>query len=184
MYHVPFEWTMGGGWILDVTVTLPDDRGVATEQFELFVGAISEESIVNQGDKDTAEMDHDAMDGMSADIQIHYMPDNDPALAGDASVLVMLTSSDGTPIDDATVSVHANMPEHDMMPVTGESDEGIKGRYTVPVRWTMAGEWRVDLTVTLSDEEDMTQTYTQQVVMPEDATDGMNDMSEHDHSGS
>lgn len=63
MYHVPFNWTMGGGWILDVTVALPDNAGIASAQFELFVGAISEHSIINQShsdaDSDMAEMsDH------------------------------------------------------------------------------------------------------------------------------
>lgn len=47
-YRVPFVWTMGGGWILTVTATLPDDRGVTTETFELFVGAVSRDSIINQ----------------------------------------------------------------------------------------------------------------------------------------
>jgi len=182
MYHVPFEWTMGGGWILDVTVTLPDNKGIATERFELHVGAISEDSIINQGDTDTAEMDHSAMENMDSDplpINIHYMPDNDPALAGDATVVVMLTTPDGLPIDDATVALHADMPAHDMMPVTGTSGEGIKGRYNIPVRWTMAGEWNVDITVTLSEEQEVTQTYIQQVVMPDDSDGEMADMSDH-----
>jgi hypothetical protein len=48
VYAVPFEWTMGGGWILDVTVILPDNRGIATARFEEFVGAVSSESIVNR----------------------------------------------------------------------------------------------------------------------------------------
>ncbi|MBK8022001.1 MAG: FixH family protein [Chloroflexi bacterium] len=31
VYGVPFGWSMGGGWIVDVTATLPDNRGVAQE---------------------------------------------------------------------------------------------------------------------------------------------------------
>lgn len=184
MYHVPFEWTMGGGWILEVTVTLPDNAGIATKRFDLNVGAISQDSIVNQGNDDTAAIDHSAMENMDSDsspINIHYMPDNNPALAGDANVVVMLTTIDGQPIDDATVSLHADMPAHDMMPVFGECDEGIKGRYTVPVRWTMAGEWKVDILVTLANSQEVTQTYTQQVEMPEDSEDEISEMS--DHSG-
>lgn len=186
IYHVPFEWTMGGGWILDVTVTLPDNTGIATERFELNVGAISRDSIVNQGNDDTAAMDHSAMDDMdtedTSDINIHYMPDNDPALAGDANVVVMLTSFDGQPINDANIALHATMPEYDMMPVDSTGDEGIKGRYTIPVRWTMAGEWSVEITVMLSDTQEITQTYTQQVLMPDDTDDEMADMSDHENS--
>ena len=74
MYLVPFEWTMGGGWILDVSVTLPDNAGVATEKFELFVGAISQESIVNQEATDTSGMNHGAMENMNdtaSSVNIH-----------------------------------------------------------------------------------------------------------------
>lgn len=28
VYRVPFEWTMGGDWFVDVTATLPDGTGV------------------------------------------------------------------------------------------------------------------------------------------------------------
>jgi hypothetical protein len=182
VYRVPFDWSMGGGWILDITVTLPDNGGTATEKFELFVGAISENSIVNQGDTDTAEMDHDAMGSIKSDIQIHYMPDNDPALAGDATITIVLTTQDGLPIDDASVALHATMPEHNMMPVTGTGDVGEKGRYSIPVRWTMAGNWEVDIAVNLSDMQEISRAFTQIVIMPEDSDTEMNDMSDHNSS--
>ena len=183
VYHVPFEWSMGGGWVLDVTVTLPDNAGIVTEQFELFVGAISDESIVNQGETNSADMDHSAMDNMNSEIQIHYMPDSDPSLAGDAMVVVVVTSQDGLPIDDAMIALNADMPAHDMMPISSESKNGVKGRYSIPVRWTMAGDWQVELTVTLSDGQELTQTHTQQVVMPDDTDTEMESMSESEHSG-
>ncbi len=37
-YEVPFNWTMGGDWFLDVTVTLPDGRST-TRRFDLTVSA-------------------------------------------------------------------------------------------------------------------------------------------------
>jgi hypothetical protein len=37
-YVVPFEWTMGGDWIVTVTVNLPGGE-VATEEFTLTVGS-------------------------------------------------------------------------------------------------------------------------------------------------
>ena len=36
LYTVPFEWTMGGDWLVDVTATLPDGRAT-TERFEFTV---------------------------------------------------------------------------------------------------------------------------------------------------
>jgi hypothetical protein len=47
-YQVPFTWTMGGGWIIDVTAQLPDNRGLAQSRFEFFVDAISTDSIINR----------------------------------------------------------------------------------------------------------------------------------------
>lgn len=51
-YRVPFEWTMGGGWIVTVTAHLPDEGGEVSETFDFFVEAVSSESVIN----------HDAMD--------------------------------------------------------------------------------------------------------------------------
>ena len=47
-YTVPFEWTMGGGWIVTVTATLPDSGGQISRDFEFFVEAVSRQSIINQ----------------------------------------------------------------------------------------------------------------------------------------
>ena len=37
VYDVPFEWTMGGDWLVDVTATLPDGSA-RTERFAYTVG--------------------------------------------------------------------------------------------------------------------------------------------------
>jgi hypothetical protein len=47
-YHIPLAWTMGGGWIVTVTAQLPNGGGEASETFELFVEAMSSQSIINQ----------------------------------------------------------------------------------------------------------------------------------------
>jgi hypothetical protein len=38
------------------------------------------------------------------------------------------------------------------------------GRYTVPLGWTMAGDWQVTVTVTLADGQQVEQTFDQEVV--------------------
>ena len=71
-YQVPFEWTMGGGWIVTVTAQLPDDGGEISEDFEFFVEAIPANSIINRDNQaeetPEAEMDHDH-DGMDMDTE-------------------------------------------------------------------------------------------------------------------
>ena len=53
-YHVPLSWTMGGGWIVTVTAQLPNDGGEVSDTFELFVEAMSSQSIINQQSHDAA----------------------------------------------------------------------------------------------------------------------------------
>jgi hypothetical protein len=48
VYSIPFEWTMGGDWFLDVTVTLANNGGTVEKRFEIFVNAASDESIIHQ----------------------------------------------------------------------------------------------------------------------------------------
>lgn len=47
VYRLPVTWTMGGGWLIDVTATL-SNGAAKTERFEIFVEAISSGSIVRQ----------------------------------------------------------------------------------------------------------------------------------------
>lgn len=54
-YRVPFEWTMGGDWLVTVTATLPDG-GEVSQTFPVFVEAVSSNSIIHQSDNDE-EMD-------------------------------------------------------------------------------------------------------------------------------
>jgi hypothetical protein len=46
-YRLPFEWTMGGGWIVTVTAHLPNGSELV-ETFNVFVEAVSSESIINR----------------------------------------------------------------------------------------------------------------------------------------
>lgn len=61
-FTVPFEWTMGGDWFVDVTVTLPDETQ-ATERFEYSVESEGEMAEIDMDDDDMAGM---AMSGTSA----------------------------------------------------------------------------------------------------------------------
>lgn len=156
VYSIPFEWTMGGGWILDVTVTLPDNRGSATKRIEMSVGAISQDSIINQTGANS-----------NSSLVIRYESDNDPAIAGDAEVTIIVLGVDGLPVDNASISFYATMPEHEMLPIDAESTEASNGRHVIPIRWTMAGDWQVDITVMQADGTEVTETFEQIVVMPE-----------------
>lgn len=48
VYALPFAWTMGGDWLVDVTVTLAGNSGTTQKRFDVFVNAASQESIIHQ----------------------------------------------------------------------------------------------------------------------------------------
>lgn len=47
-YRLPVEWTMGGGWIVEVRAELPNNGGEIVETFDFFVEAVSSESVINR----------------------------------------------------------------------------------------------------------------------------------------
>lgn len=164
-YRVPFEWTMGGGWIVSVTVQLPNNGGEITEAFDFFVEAVSSESIINHN-ATTATPVERTTGGDAEDIHIRYQPDNNPAHSGDATVTVTLTDQVGNAITDAAVEVTGDMAHAGMMPITGEGEHTGSGQYVVPVRWTMAGDWIVTINVTLADGRQSKAVFDQEVVVP------------------
>ena len=154
IYRVPFEWTMGGGWIVTVRAQLPDGSEIS-KTFEFFVGAVSSESIINLGNstENTA-------------VNIGYRSDNDPAIGGDAIVTITLTGKDDRPITDAVVEITGDMAHHGMMPISGKGEHTENGQYVVPLRWTMAGDWIVTVNVVLVDGSQFEQIFNQQVITP------------------
>lgn len=152
-YSIPFEWTMGGGWIVTVTAQLPDNGGEISQTFEFFVEAISSDSVINQHTlgESTAEA--------NSTVQIAYAPDTDPVLTGEGSVTVTLTDADGNPITDAQVTVTGDMDHHGMVPVIGSGTHSENGQYAVPMNWTMAGDWIVTVSATLADGSSAEQVF-------------------------
>lgn len=152
-YRVPFEWSMGGGWIVQVTAQLPDGAGEVSQSFDFFVEAVSSESIINR-DSDTE----------NTTVNVGYESDNDPAVGGDAIVTIILTDENDRPITDAIVEVTGDMAHPGMMPISGKGEHIGDGHYTVPLRWTMAGDWIITVKVMLADGSIIEKTFDQQVI--------------------
>lgn len=153
-YRVPFEWTMGGGWIVTVTAQL-SGSGEVSETFDFFVEAVSNESIINR-----------ANNPATGDINITYQPDNNPAELGDAVVTITLADTDNRAITDARVEITGDMAHAGMMPITSEGEHTSGGQYVVPLHWTMVGEWFVTVKVTLADGRQFEQVFDQEVAIP------------------
>jgi hypothetical protein len=125
-----------------------------SKTFEFFVEAVSSESVINR---------QTGSDNLA--VTITYQPDTVPVISGEGSITIMLADLDSYPVTDATVVVSGDMAHTGIMPITGEGQHVGNGRYTVPLRWTMAGDWQMKVKVTLADGHQFEQTFDQRVVM-------------------
>lgn len=93
-------------------------------------------------------------------VLINVALNDDMAMVGDATLLVTVTDEDGTPINDATVSVRGDMTHAGMVPVIPDpvttAEDGV---YSIPFEFTMGGDWIITVDVTLANEETASVTY-------------------------
>lgn len=82
---------------------------------------------------------------------------------GDGELVITLKDPQGQPVSDARLAVEANMSHAGMAPVNAEATGGTDGVYRVPLQWTMAGDWYVDVKFTLSDGQSVRRRFPVQV---------------------
>lgn len=99
------------------------------------------------------------------DISLAYRPD--PAVMGEATLLVTVRDAAGQPIEDATVNVKGDMNHAGMVPVLAEAAAGPGGVYELPFQWTMSGSWIVTVDVSLVDGTAATRRFDVSVTLPE-----------------
>jgi hypothetical protein len=87
-----------------------------------------------------------------------------PPVVGDGAVSVTLRDAAGRPVDNAQLAIEANMSHAGMTPVMADSAAGKDGVYRVPLAWTMAGDWYVDVKFTLTDGQKITRRFPLQVL--------------------
>lgn len=93
------------------------------------------------------------------DIDIQLQLDSDVTQVGETTLRIQVQAADGSPVDDATVQVRGDMSHAGMVPVIREVRGGTNGEYEVPFEWTMAGDWFIEVTVTLPDGEPITERF-------------------------
>lgn len=87
----------------------------------------------------------------SADVSITMAVEPQPAAVGTSTLTGTVTGANGAAVGNVKVAARGDMSHAGMVPVTGEAETGADGSYTIPFEWTMAGDWFVDITVTLPD---------------------------------
>ena len=111
----------------------------------------------------------------SVNIDIAFEP-AELFVTDDSTVIVTLTDNTGQAISDAMVNVRGDMSHPGMTPVLREITSGTEGVYTSDYEWTMAGDWNVEITVTLPDGTTTGETFTFTVAGEMDDMGDMEDM--------
>ncbi len=156
VYRVPFEWTMGGGWIVDVTATLPDDRGVATETFELFVEAVSSDSIIRQTPNQDSESDDSGQPSSDREYQI-IIPEGTAALIATGQEPNVIPQEINLILGEQDILIIQNndVEDHSVGPFFVRSGETIRQVFTRPAVYmdvcTIHLDTQVRITVTEAD---------------------------------
>ena len=93
-------------------------------------------------------------------VNIEVALDTEMAMVGDATLLVTVTTDDGTAVNDATVAVTGDMTHAGMVPVIPEPvSEAEEGVYSIPFEFTMGGDWIITVDVTLANGDTASTTY-------------------------
>lgn len=85
-------------------------------------------------------------------------------IVGNGEVTVTLHDAAGKPVDNAQLAIEANMSHAGMTPVLADGATGKDGVCHVPLTWTMAGDWVVDVKCTLPDGQKITRRFPVQVL--------------------
>lgn len=99
----------------------------------------------------------DQPDDSGVTITLETLPD--PAVVGDATLIVTLAGADGNPFEEASLSVKGDMNHAGMAPVLAEATSGPGGVYELPFQWTMPGDWIVTVEATLPDGATVTRRF-------------------------
>ncbi|MEM9954094.1 MAG: copper chaperone PCu(A)C [Chloroflexota bacterium] len=110
-------------------------------------------------------------------VNVEVALDSEQPAVGTTDMFVTVSTTEGDPITDATVTVFGTMTHAGMVPFESEpTTENTDGVYTVPVEFSMGGDWIFDVTVALANGESTTIEYTIDGV----EGDGMDDMDMDD----
>lgn len=97
-------------------------------------------------------------------LQIELVEPLFPAAIGKETLNIRVFDANNQPIDDAKISIRADMTHAGMIPILAETENGSKGLYQLPLAWSMSGDWIVTVQVTQPDGTVTTQTFPRTIV--------------------
>ncbi len=84
-------------------------------------------------------------------IQIELIVNSERIVVGETLLFVQVYDAEDNLIDGAKVNIRGDMSHAGMTPVIRDIETGRDGQYETSFEWTMAGDWFIDVTVTLPD---------------------------------
>ena len=100
-------------------------------------------------------------------------------LVGESHIIVSVRDKDGNSFKSpGALTLRGDMEHAGMAPVFSESSEAIKGVFTLPFAWTMAGTWILEASLILDSGEIVTDTFRYEIL----SQAGDQNRSDVDHS--
>ena len=94
-----------------------------------------------------------------ADVQIELAPEPDPPVTGEGTLLITVSGLNDQPSEVTRIDVRGDMNHAGMQPVFGSAESAEDGVYRVAFNWSMAGDWILEVTATLSDGSTASQRF-------------------------
>lgn len=92
-------------------------------------------------------------------VQISLSVEPSPPIVGETVLTVTLLSDRGESIEGASLQVRGDMSHAGMAPEFGEVETADGGKYRIPFKWTMGGDWILTITATLAAGEIVKDTF-------------------------
>ncbi|MCP4167648.1 MAG: FixH family protein [Chloroflexi bacterium] len=83
----------------------------------------------------------------------------DPPAVGEATLTITLRDANGDTIEGANLAMKGDMSHAGMTAVIANTSQSNQGVYTVPLTWTMAGDWTISIVATLPDGNIVTRRF-------------------------
>jgi len=117
---------------------------------------------------------HLSSSDISLDISVNGL------LVGQSQISVSIRDKNGNAIENpGTIALRGDMDHAGMAPVFAESSQAIKGVFTLPFEWTMAGTWILEANLTMDSGEQVTESFRYEIL----SQAGDHEMPTMDHNG-
>ncbi len=103
---------------------------------------------------DVSQLLRSSPSAMMEDVRMSLTVRPDPPVLGESALTVSVADQEGRPVQGARLEVRGDMAHGAMAPVLGQATSESDGRYLVPFRWTMTGDWTLDVEAALPDGHD------------------------------